>query len=395
MRIMASGDHHFDEHSGRFAECLRIHQWMVNQARELGVELFLSAGDLYERASTPIERQQVAQWVVAMAEVCEVVIVRGNHDAERDIELLSLLSSTHPIHVVETADVIRFGNVSVGAVAWPSRSSLAHIAEQAGISADTATIEAYEAVMRGFSKDFEEEGLGCYRIVLAHAMVDGSVTSVGQPLIGGEMHVPLSVLGASEADIVVLGHIHKPQEWTFGKTSIVYTGSPFRTAFGEVEEKSVLLIDTNAESYTRLPTPTSDMLLVDTEVVKRVDTNVFDVDGVGGAEGVPHVFHVFSPPIDVAVTPDCEIRLRYTVDADNAYEARLLAQRTKAELLAKGARVVKVEAVIRAVTRARAPEVTKATSIREKLEVLWKVRKVDLDESRKARLLSKLLELEA
>lgn len=387
MRIMASGDHHFDEHSGRFSECLRIHQWMVDQARELGVGLFLSAGDLYERASTPLERQQVAQWVVAMAEVCEVVIVRGNHDAERDIELLSRLSSTHPIHVVETAEVLRFGNVVVGAVAWPSRSSLAHVAEQAGISADTATIEAYEAVMRGFRTSFEEEGIqGCYRIVLAHAMVDGSVTSVGQPLIGGEMHVPLAVLGASEADLAVLGHIHKPQAWKFGRTDVVYTGSPFRTAFGEVEEKSVLLIDTLAESVQRIPTPTSDMLLVETEVVKHIDGNVVGVDGLP---------HVFSPPVDVAVTPDCEIRLRYTVDANNAYEARLLAQRTKTELLAKGARVVKVEAVIRAVTRARAPEVTKATSIREKLEVLWKVRKVDLDESRKARLLSKLLELEA
>lgn len=387
MRIMASGDHHFDEHSGRFEECLRIHHWMVDQARELGVELFLSAGDLYERASTPLERKQVAAWAVAMAEVCKVVIVRGNHDAERDIELLSRLSSTHPIHVVETAEVIRFGNVAVGAVAWPSRSSLAHVAERAGISADTATIEAYEAVMRGFQTAFEEEGLqGCYRIVLAHAMVDGSVTSVGQPLIGGEMHVPLSVLGASEANIVVLGHIHKPQEWTFGRTSIVYTGSPFRTAFGEVEEKSVLLIDTNAESFTRLPTPTSDMLLVETEVLKHIDGNAT------GPDGTPHVF---SPPVDVTVTPDCEIRLRYTVDADNAYEARLLAQRTKAELLAKGARAVKVEAIIRAVTRARAPEVTEAKSIREKLEVLWKVRKADLDESRKARLLSKLSELEA
>ena len=59
MRLLASGDHHFREHS-RFAEAIRVHSWMVDVARERKPDVFLSGGDVYESASTPLEREAVA-----------------------------------------------------------------------------------------------------------------------------------------------------------------------------------------------------------------------------------------------------------------------------------------------------------------------------------------------
>lgn len=76
MKILASGDHHWDEHS-RFDECERIHGWIASQIEYERPDVFLSAGDIYERASTPRERAAVAEWLVRVAETCPVVIAKG------------------------------------------------------------------------------------------------------------------------------------------------------------------------------------------------------------------------------------------------------------------------------------------------------------------------------
>ena len=81
MKIVASGDHHFDEHSPRWAECLRIHRWMADEVRRRKPDLFLSGGDIYERASTPVERSAVAEWLTVLAETCPVIIAKGKYES--------------------------------------------------------------------------------------------------------------------------------------------------------------------------------------------------------------------------------------------------------------------------------------------------------------------------
>jgi len=90
------------------------------------IDLRYDGGTLrVEVASTPDERAAAAAWLVAMAEVCPVLLVRGNHDRRRDCALLARLTSKHPIIVEEGASVHHIGGAAIAAMAWPDRANLA------------------------------------------------------------------------------------------------------------------------------------------------------------------------------------------------------------------------------------------------------------------------------
>ena len=379
MKVMLCGDHHFD-HSSRWAECLEVHDWIAECAHANKVDLFVSCGDIYERASTPEERLAVSAWLQKIALHCPVLVVKGNHDQQRDCMLLSRLQSVHPIIVEETAAVHYLGRgndkIAVAAVAWPERARiLAHARDLGTAEADTVAKDALQSVLRGLGAE-----LGAFdgaRLGVGHFMVDGSVVSMGQPLVGQAMNVGLADLALLNADLVVMGHVHKPQEWRHGETEFLYTGSPYRTSYGELEDKSVVLVDYTAKGarvhWDRIPTPCSRMLLVDREWAgDGAWTEACEVGDVIGAE----------------------VRFRYAVEPDQRDAARAAAAEIKAKLLAAGAIDVQVEECVRAVTVARAPEVAAARTLPDKLTALWNARGTMPEDPRRDQLLDMARQLE-
>src|SRR6185369_15630788 len=118
--------------------------------------------------------------------------------------------------------------VAVAAVAWPRKAQLlASIGQPVSHAAATQlAADAINSLLQGLGAELAQHDGP--RVLASHAMVCGSVTSVGQPLVGHDMEVGIGDLGLAKADFVALGHIHKAQEWSFGRTPIVYTGSPRR-----------------------------------------------------------------------------------------------------------------------------------------------------------------------
>lgn len=383
MKVLASGDNHFDEHR-RFSECIKVHQFMVDTARAERVDLFLCAGDVYERASTPRERAAVADWLRAMASVCPVVITRGNHDRMLDIDLMAKLESEHPIIVETGAGVHYVGGAAVLAMAWPERATLAAAcAEMSPAELDLTAQDLLRNVMRGL--DAQVADFDGPRIGLGHFMVDGSVTSVGQPMVGHSMNVGLSDLALLGCPLVLMGHIHKPQAWTYGGCEILYTGSPYRTTFGEVEEKSVVLAEFHGPHLVdvrRIPTPCSPMFLAEDEWRAGPDGARDWLVGWGGL------------PDDPADLRGAEVRLRYRVPADRRDEARAAAEPVRAGLLERGAVHVKLDPQVIPTTKARAPEVAKARTIGDKLAALWAARGTTPDADRAKSLLNKVNKLD-
>lgn len=349
-KIAIVGDSHFDQHS-RLEECKRLHGWIASDARERGVELVLHAGDVFEKKSTPDERNAFAAWVTACADFAPVVIVRGNHDALDDLLIFGGLEATHPVIVEQAAavHVVQAGeaSVAVACLAWPRRAQLL----ASGTFADHADPAgaALRAVLAGM-RDRVEAHAGP-TILVSHAMVRGSVTSVGQPLIGAEMEIGHEDLALAGAGFVALGHIHMPQDWEHGGVPIVYTGSPRRTSFGEIEEKSYLLVTFDGPElvgWERIPVPATPMVLLDVTVAADGTVSPVDLSGLEGAE----------------------VRLRVHGPAS----ARTAIRDASTELLAaleQGGALPKIEEVISAETRARAPEVAKATSLQDKLLAHW------------------------
>lgn len=403
ITVALLGDSHWNRHS-RWDECQYLHDWTARDVADRGVDLVCHAGDVFHVASTPIERNRVAQWVCSVAETAPMVFVRGNHDVVGDLAYLSMLRTRHPVVVEEACGVhrIRVGDVEVGiaALAWPRKAELIARLDRggAGSASIEATGEAARAALRhvlmGMSMGLAE--VGGPRLLLAHAMVRGSVTSLGQPLVGCDMEVALEDLALCAADFIGLGHIHNPQAWTWTRddeheTPIVYTGSPRRTAFGELEEKSYVLATFEQgqgrggrtwrlSDWERVPVPARKMILLNDEW-----------GPLGEAQGWCGESFADVMAGDVA---DAEVRLRYTAMPDQRAAAGRAADEVANRLRARGAERVVVEALVKPVAKARAPEVAKAVTLEEKLRATWRARCVALSPEREGRLVARLHDLE-
>lgn len=358
MRLLASGDNHWGEHL-RFQECVDVHFWMVDQARELEADVFCDAGDIFDGASTPTERHAVAEWVTAMAEVCPVVIAKGNHDRPRDVALMRRLQTKHPILVEEGAAVHRVCGAAFGVMAWPERAQLL-AALGSSAAADVGMREALQGVLRGLGQKLEQHDGP--RILLGHFMVDGSTTSTGQPLLGMPINVGLTDLSLARAHLTVMGHIHMAQRFELETGPAFYTGSPFRTDFGQLEKKTILFAEFDGQRLVEtreIETPCAPMVHIEA----TWEEGAFCSTAFGGVD--PDISR-----IGVAI-PGGEVRFRYNVPTELRDAARAAAREFADSLLARGAVSVKVEEQVITTKRARAPEVARAVSIGDKLDAHW------------------------
>lgn len=395
MRVLASADHHYEASGARWAECLRIHAWIAEQVEELRPDLFLSGGDVYERASTPIEREAVADWLRRIAEVCPVVVAKGNHEKTLDDLLLGRLETRHPVIVEEGVGVHLVAGAAVAVVAWPDRAELA-----AGLPAGASLADAARAhlqdVLRGLGQELA--GHPGPRILLGHLQVSGSKVSTGQPLApGAEVDVSLADIALAAADVSIFGHIHLPQDWEFDGAPIIYPGSPYRTSFGEAEEKSVVLLEVTGGTneapgargpvtWSRIITPAAPMLLIEGRVAD-IECSETGADFRG--------LELDRAPEDSELQ-DAEIRLRYEVASTEREIGAREAKAWKANWLGRGAARVKLEEQVIPQVRAReaAAEVAAATGIEAKLLAHWAASRPELSEEDVERLLRAAAEIE-
>jgi DNA repair protein SbcD/Mre11 len=314
-----------------------------------------------------------------------VVGVRGNHDALHDIALLGRLRTRHPITIEEACGVHVVAGVAIACLAWPRKGEL--LAHAEGVSGS----EALRAVLNGLGRELAEH-IGP-KVLLAHAMVRGSVTSSGQPLVGCDLELGLEDLGLARCDLVALGHIHQHQSWEWNHDDavlgarpcpIIYPGSPRRTAFGESEAKGYVVAHLENGSPAEWffhETPATPMV---DAVVTWHGPGSYDVAPSGGCEDLA----------DWGLYQKAEVRLRYEVASDHRDAARADMAKLREELLVTwGAVAVQVEEQVTATVTARAPEVAAAKTLADKLEALWRSRGFAPGD-RRERLLGKLTEIE-
>jgi len=379
MKLISTGDHHWNERR-RFAESVRIHREIAELVAAEKPDVFLSGGDLYEGASTPVEREAVADWVTSVAEHCPVLVTKGNHDRPVDCLLLRRLRTRYPVIVEEGAGLHRIGGAQIAAMAWPTREGLLKMSVDTEVDRDALTSEALRAVLRWLGSQFED--LHGPRILLGHFMVDGSVTSTGQELVGAPCSVALSDLDLVGAQVGLMSHVHKFQQWDSTGTPYLYTGSPLRQNFGELEDKSVTLVEFDGPklvSIRQVQTSATRMLLLDGE---------WSVD------------HWKPGPVGPGCTPlmepsGAEIRFRYRCSSEHRTQAAAAASKIRDDLLANGAVSVQVEPVIEVKNSARAPEIALARGMAEKLPAFWAARATTPEEPRRSRLLDLACQVEA
>ena len=383
--IALIADSHFDSSpNGRLDECIRLHDWIADDMEARKVDGIGHAGDVFERASTSAERNAVAAWVTRCANIAPMLLVAGNHDAigadgRSELEIFNRLRAKHPITVEPGVGVHTLAGVNVAAVAWPRRSTFAASMPRASLAEQSAGINAELArVFHGLGKELERRGGP--RLVVSHAMVGGSRTSSGQPLIGTEIEVGLADLALTRAPLIVLGHVHLSQAFRHGESEIAYVGSPRRTNYGEQEAKGYMLVHYDGDrlvGWERVETPATPM--VDIEATWNGGVNAF--------EG-------HAPELTVAAVTGAEVRFRYTVPVDQRDAAARAAQAIRTTMLAvQGAVAVKVEETVIAETRARSVEIARAPTLEQKLPLFWRHKGIEIPPERETRLLGKVGEL--
>lgn len=375
--VLFLGDSHFDEGS-RFDECIAVHDRIANIARDNGVDLVVHCGDVFEgpRTASLAERAAFRAWAQRITETATLVVIRGNHDPRG--ELAEMAKVIPDVYAIEGAEVLHipYGRegrtIALAGIAWPNRAEI--MAHAPSREAGEATLaDAVRALFLGLRVELERHTGP--RIAAAHAMVRGSQTSAGQPLVGCDAEIGAEDLALLGVPLVVLGHIHKGQEWKVGDTEIFYTGSPRRTAYGEVEDKHVMIVRYDDDGtycwFQYLSTGARRMALIDVAVPEEFPTG-----------------------IDLFQVADADVRIRITCDADRQIEGEQAAAAMTVLVKEGGAHAVKTELVVRPTTRARTPEVTGAVTLAEKLGVLWTARDAVPEGEDREALIARIAEIE-
>jgi exonuclease SbcC len=374
-----------DTHIGggpRREECERVLGLTVEQADELRPDLVAIAGDVYDGPASPADTELASEWLQRMANTAPVVVVRGNHDKALTVAHCRRLSAKHSIYCSEHAETVPIAGMAVSCLSWPSKgdllSALGPVSQE---QAKAASQQGLREVLMGLGAGLEAlSGMGARaRLLIAHCMVDGSVTSHGQPLVGLEFALGLEDLGLVRADAYVLGHVHCRQRFDVGGAPAFYPGSPYRRTFGEDERKGIALVELEPGNPARL-----EWIDLDTE-------QLITLDGAWSEGG-----QLFGDALaDESLPFVAAFRLRYTVPAERAAEAAAQAARTREALLAHGATSVKVEPEILVANHARIPEVASRTTIADQLVPYWDADPTTYPEEVRPRLLGCLAELEA
>jgi len=380
VQVAFVADTHADEHK-KWDEHCRVMDWIAADIRSRKVDLIAHAGDVFEGASTPLERTYVAEWIRTVTQHAPLVIVAGNHDRQRDIEFMDRLRTDHEIVAVERPGVHVLNGIAVACLPWPRTANLlAALGREVGHDeSQRVAVEALRDVLLGLGDELARHDGP--RILLGHAMVEGSKTDSRQPIVGADLTISVADLTLAKADLVVVGHVHAEQSFAFNEMEVVYPGCPYHRTFGEPGPTSYLIGAFEPSPWwhclhwKRIPVPATPMLLL---------TADWDAER-GGLVGTYR-------DADVA---GAEVRLRYTVAADQRGAARVRAEEYRLEAMALGAVHVHSEEVVQPIVRARAPEVAMAKTVADKLIAYWHAKGAEISDARRARVLDRLAELES
>jgi exonuclease SbcD len=385
MRIFHSADIHYAP--GTLDEVDRCFTAAVDEAISQRCDVAVLAGDLFDHRvdlHSPAVRACMAQ-VQRLGNEMPTLILQGtaSHDAPGSVDVMRYLKTKHPVHVSTSIEQVAlfaggwmaskdwaFNARPEGAMALfsclPSANKGAVAAVAGAENAGAAVGDAVSALLSGWGPINRAARLGgMVTAVVAHGTVSGCETEHGVIMAGLDHEMVTGSLFAADADVVMLGHIHKHQVWRRGGQVIAYPGSVGRLHFGERDPKGFLVweILPGAADFTFHETPAKRLVEIDF-------TGTPDMDALRAA---------------AADATGAHVRVRFSVDEDHRAS---VDRKAIAELFA-GAAAVKIEGRINPVQRTRAAGIGGAHSLAQRLQQ-W----CEITQSDPAPLVDRLAEIE-
>lgn len=253
--IVHIGDTHLQASHTRHGDQLSALDQIFEHARVLAEADTLAAivwpGDLFHTKSTIDDRNALVPRVQEFASLAPVVIVKGNHDQEGELEILARLASTYPIRVVTKPQVLHFETptdvrIACFALPYPFKGALVAAGVEHQALSQT-TREIFDPIFMTAASELEQAAAaGELPLMIGHVSVGGAISSTGQPQIGQDLEIDPAQLARLGPIYKGLSHIHKHQ--TVG--GAVYAGSIARLDFGEMEPKGFIEVEYQRDGKT-------------------------------------------------------------------------------------------------------------------------------------------------
>jgi len=274
MRILHTSDWHVGKRLDRY-DRMDEHRAVIDEVVEIAdqhdVDLVVHSGDLFDRATPPVEALRVAlDGLVRLARGGgrPVIVVAGNHDSGEYFETLSRFLAPFGVHLVGRIKAPSDG----GIITVETGGGRAHVAcfpfLRAAQTVDfMAKVDswygAYADRIRRLTERYAE-ALGemaseeDVTVLVAHFMVGGVKVRTGVPRGERDLHIGEAYAATEQSvptavDYVAMGHIHAPQSVPGAPVPAEYAGSLLQLDFGESgEQKRVVLVDVAAGIHASL-----------------------------------------------------------------------------------------------------------------------------------------------
>ena len=272
LRIFHTADWHlFEQNMDQVLPALRH---FVDQVRLHKPHAVVIAGDLGVKRGflTPTEVYHLRTAILDIAEICDEVIIPGNHDATNKWDRMNTVggllgrdmnssfdSRIHIANKYEVIDLVLNGE-AVRFYCLPHPSKYFYMAQAQDVPAselDAAMTKAMQDVMLGISADMKTyTGIP---IMVGHGTVSGAVAG-NEMVMTAENDLAIDRAWLPEqAKAIMYGHIHRPQE----VGAAVYCGPLAPLTFGEEKITPVYADWTIGEetSYKFVEIPVEHQLL--------------------------------------------------------------------------------------------------------------------------------------
>jgi exonuclease SbcD len=259
MRILHTADWHVGRRLGRHDRTGEMRDALDEVARiadEEQVDLVLVAGDVFDRATPPVESLSLGlSALLRLGDGRPVVVVAGNHDSPDLFDALAPLMRDRGVHLIG-----RIKGPNKGGVLGPDELGMPAVVAGFPFLREGRVVDfmeetgtwygAYAQKIAALTDAYntalvERAGTDLVPILVAHFMVSGVRVSRSER----ELHIGDAYTATAQAipagpQYVALGHIHAPQPVPGAPVPAAYAGSLLPLDFGEAgEAKRVVIVD--------------------------------------------------------------------------------------------------------------------------------------------------------
>ena len=276
MRILHTADLHIGKVVNSFhmlEEQKCVLTQMVDMVKANNVQVFIIAGDVYDRPIPSAEAVSVFHWFIQELYETGVTIlcISGNHDSPERLSFAHEILGKHGVYFAGTYEG-KCRRVTLQDEYGPVEFTLMPFVKPALLQESTSAEAVEHMLADTFGKEWMtnvsakkgpeniQTNASARQVLITHYFV----TNAGKEpeLSDSESHVAVGGLDNVDASVfapfhyTALGHIHKPQNmYKEGakQNPVIYAGSPLAYSFSEcTQEKSVVMIELDAEKVSRI-----------------------------------------------------------------------------------------------------------------------------------------------